>query len=52
MRIEKNINGPRFYLLGRRIHHFLTGICLTIVGVAFIWHDRKDWKQAFGGKEL
>jgi hypothetical protein len=33
----------RVYVFGRRVHHGRTGICLTLVGLAMVAHDRKDF---------
>jgi hypothetical protein len=36
--------GRRLYLGGHRIHHGLTGILFTCLGVILAVHDRHDWK--------
>lgn len=37
--------GPQLYVLGKRLHHGLTGCVLAVVGVALAIHDRKDFKR-------
>ncbi len=34
MRIERNTNGPRVYVLGLRLHHGLIGAALLALGLA------------------
>lgn len=43
MRLERHPNGPRLYIHGLRIHHGLTGTILTLLGIALIVDDRKDF---------
>jgi hypothetical protein len=43
-RIERTRdNGPRLYLVGVRVHHGLTGCFMAAVGLALVWHDRRDF---------
>lgn len=50
--IQKHENGRRLYFRDWRIHHGLTGACLTIVGVALMihdWTDRHLWMRGRDG---
>ena len=37
--------GKRLYLAGYRVHHGLFGAGLVALGVAFMLHDRRDWRE-------
>jgi len=43
MKIRRHKSGPRVYLLGFRIHHGTVGIIGTIISLALIVHDYKDF---------
>lgn len=43
VRIDRHPHGPRVYVRGRRLHHGLSGVALTAVGLVLITHDRHDF---------
>lgn len=45
VRVPRGPNrGYRCYVLGRRLHHGVTGIMLAALGAAMVVHDRRDAK--------
>lgn len=42
MRRLKVRNG-RLYVCGRHLHHGLTGVLMTVVGIALAIHDARDF---------
>jgi hypothetical protein len=43
VRVVTQPGSARVYVFGRRLHHGLFGIALSIVGLALAVHDRRDW---------
>jgi hypothetical protein len=41
--VKVKLANGRLYVCGRHVHHGLSGLVMTIVGLALLFHDLKDF---------